>query len=138
MRLPHAIKIAVVVATMAPLLAFGLPGVFMLAVSFGFWDQVAALFDARTAETVGWAVILALGSALALLHVSLTIFYLWHMAKNHSLPVSIRIILLPALLLLPLVAMPVYCVLYVLPDRPTTPGSSPHTIPSSQTARPDP
>jgi hypothetical protein len=130
--LPRTVKALVLAATLAPFLAFLLPGAFMLAVSLGLWDYLAPLVDARL-EVLAWNLVLALGGVFVALHLSLTVFYLWHIGRNRLLPAPLRIMSVPAIILAPLVFMPIYCILYVLPSAPLAPFG-----PANDTELPNP
>jgi hypothetical protein len=120
--LPRTVKTVVLAVTLAPFLAFFLLGAFMLAVSLGLWEYSNSLIDARL-NALAWNLALMLGAGFGALHLSLTIFYTWHISTNRRMPLPLRIFAIPAVILAPLLSMPVYCVLCILPEVRSTPSA---------------
>jgi len=118
MPLSPSLKMVVTLATLAPLAAASIPVVFMAFVAMGLWDKVAPYLDSQATESFTWSALLAMSFVLAVLHASLVVFYLCHIITNGPAPAALRALFALGLFLIPLLAMPLYCCVYVLPRRP--------------------
>jgi len=116
--LPPALKIVVALATLAPLAVMFIPGAFMVLVAIGLWDIVAPYLDLHTLESLGWSILLPMSGVFVVLHAALVVFYLWHIITNNPAPGAGRILFALGVLIMPLVAMPLYFGTYILPQNP--------------------
>ena len=118
MSLSPTLKIVVTLATLAPLAAILIPLIFMVFVAIGLWDKVAPYLDPQTVESLGWSILLPLSGVSVVLHAALVGFYLWHIITNNPAPGAGRILFALGLFIIPLVAMPLYFGIYILPQNP--------------------
>ena len=118
MSLSPTLKKVVTLATLAPLAAIFIPVVFMAFVAMGLWDKVAPYLDSQATETFAWSALLAMSFVLTVLRASLVVFYLCHIITNGSAPAALRALFALSLFLIPLLAIPLYCCVYVLPQKP--------------------
>ena len=118
MSLSPILKIVVALATLVPLAAILIPLVFMAFVAIGLWDKVAPYLDSQVVESLGWAALLPVGLVSAVLHATLVVFYLSHIITNDPAPGALRVLFASSLFIVPLLAMPLYCCIYVLPLEP--------------------